>query len=99
MGIVLPGGLNIYYLDVAPNTEGIMVRIPEDLYPLSLFCPVSFFSSKVPSSSHLSILVAELSVPNHAAVVNSMLFFLIFFDSIGPLHPTIWSSLRAPSVL
>jgi hydroxyethylthiazole kinase-like sugar kinase family protein len=26
MGIVLPGGLNMYYLDVAPNTEGTMHR-------------------------------------------------------------------------
>lgn len=25
MGIVLPGGVNMYYLDVAPNTEGTMV--------------------------------------------------------------------------
>ncbi|KAK4235643.1 hypothetical protein C8A03DRAFT_46247 [Achaetomium macrosporum] len=26
MGIVLPGGLNMYYLDLAPNTEGTMHR-------------------------------------------------------------------------
>ncbi|EMR67139.1 putative cupin domain containing protein [Eutypa lata UCREL1] len=26
VGIVLPGGLNMYYLDVAPNTEGTMHR-------------------------------------------------------------------------
>ncbi|KAI0473354.1 hypothetical protein GGR56DRAFT_675856 [Xylariaceae sp. FL0804] len=26
MGIVLPGGLNMYYLDVKPNTEGTMHR-------------------------------------------------------------------------
>ncbi|KAI0021388.1 hypothetical protein F4780DRAFT_738166 [Xylariomycetidae sp. FL0641] len=26
MGIVLPGGMNMYYLDVKPNTEGTMVR-------------------------------------------------------------------------
>ncbi|KAK7985155.1 hypothetical protein PG988_002777 [Apiospora saccharicola] len=26
MGIVLPGGVNMYYLDVAPNTEGTMHR-------------------------------------------------------------------------
>ncbi|KAK3906036.1 hypothetical protein C8A05DRAFT_30106 [Staphylotrichum tortipilum] len=26
MGIVLPGGLNLYYLDVAPRTEGTMHR-------------------------------------------------------------------------
>ncbi|KAK3294944.1 uncharacterized protein B0H64DRAFT_362655 [Chaetomium fimeti] len=26
MGIVLPGGLNMYYIDLAPNTEGTMHR-------------------------------------------------------------------------
>ena len=26
MGIVLPGGLNMYYLDLTPNTEGTMHR-------------------------------------------------------------------------
>jgi hypothetical protein len=26
MGIVLPGGLNMYYLDLAPHTEGTMHR-------------------------------------------------------------------------
>lgn len=25
-GIVMPGGLNTYYLDIAPNTEGPLVR-------------------------------------------------------------------------
>lgn len=27
MGIVLPGGLNAYYLDIAPNTEGALVSL------------------------------------------------------------------------
>ncbi|KAI0119803.1 hypothetical protein F4814DRAFT_447622 [Daldinia grandis] len=26
LGIVLPGGLNMYYLDIAPNTEGVVHR-------------------------------------------------------------------------
>jgi len=25
MGIVMPNGLNMYYLDIAPNSEGVMV--------------------------------------------------------------------------
>lgn len=25
MGIVLPGGLNMYYIDIAPKTEGALV--------------------------------------------------------------------------
>jgi len=26
MGIVIPGGLNMYYIDMAPKTEGVMHR-------------------------------------------------------------------------
>ncbi|KAK3311718.1 uncharacterized protein B0T15DRAFT_565211 [Chaetomium strumarium] len=47
MGIVLPGGLNMYYLDVAPNTEGTMHRTTSTDYlvvisgKLSLMTPGS----------------------------------------------------------
>jgi hypothetical protein len=27
IGIVMPGGLNAYYLDIAPNTEGALVSL------------------------------------------------------------------------
>ncbi|KAK8072255.1 hypothetical protein PG996_005603 [Apiospora saccharicola] len=40
MGIVLPGGVNMYYLDVAPNTEGTMVSIPS---------PPPYYLDRLPS--------------------------------------------------
>jgi len=47
MGIVLPGGLNLYYRDVAPRTEGTMHRTTSTDYlvvisgKLSLLTPSS----------------------------------------------------------
>lgn len=47
MSIVLPGGLNLYYLDVAPRTEGTMHRTTSTDYlvvisgKLSLLAPSS----------------------------------------------------------
>ncbi len=47
MGIVLPGGLNLYYIDLAPNTEGTMHRTTSTDYlvlisgKLSLLTPAS----------------------------------------------------------
>lgn len=49
MGIVLPGGLNLYYLDVAPKTEGVMHRTTSTDYLVvlqgtpSLLTPPSSF--------------------------------------------------------
>ena len=47
MGIVLPGGLNMYYIDLAPNTEGTMHRTTSTDYlvllsgKLSLMTPAA----------------------------------------------------------
>lgn len=47
MGIVLPGGLNMYYIDLAPNTEGTMHRTTSTDYlvvisgKLSLLTPAA----------------------------------------------------------
>ncbi|KAI4865189.1 hypothetical protein F4820DRAFT_448268 [Hypoxylon rubiginosum] len=49
MGIVLPGGLNLYYLDIAPKTEGVMHRTTSTDYlvvvrgTLSLLTPPNPF--------------------------------------------------------
>ncbi|KAI1766721.1 hypothetical protein GGR53DRAFT_186992 [Hypoxylon sp. FL1150] len=49
LGIVLPGGLNLYYLDIAPKTEGVMHRTTSTDYlfvlqgTLSLITPPSPF--------------------------------------------------------
>ncbi|KAI1206663.1 uncharacterized protein F4807DRAFT_219513 [Annulohypoxylon truncatum] len=49
MGIVLPGGLNMYYLDIAPNSEGVMHRTTSTDYlvvlngTLSLLTPAKPF--------------------------------------------------------
>ncbi|KAI2465453.1 hypothetical protein F4781DRAFT_25289 [Annulohypoxylon bovei var. microspora] len=49
MGIVLPGGLNMYYLDIAPNSEGVMHRTTSTDYlvvlngSLSLLTPAKPF--------------------------------------------------------
>ncbi|KAI0602668.1 hypothetical protein F4775DRAFT_149434 [Biscogniauxia sp. FL1348] len=51
-GIVLPGGLNLYYLDLAPNTEGVMHRTTSTDYlvvlngTLSLMTPSRPFGTK-----------------------------------------------------
>ncbi|KAH9883984.1 hypothetical protein F4778DRAFT_577665 [Xylariomycetidae sp. FL2044] len=50
MGIVLPGGLNFYYLDIAPKTEGAMHRTTSTDYlivlqgTLSLLTPPKSFA-------------------------------------------------------
>ncbi|KAI1427121.1 hypothetical protein F5Y12DRAFT_792855 [Xylaria sp. FL1777] len=50
-GIVLPNGLNMYYLDVAPNTEGVMHRTTSTDYlivlqgTLSLLTPQDSFDA------------------------------------------------------
>ncbi|KAL2129163.1 hypothetical protein VTI74DRAFT_8157 [Chaetomium olivicolor] len=36
MGIVLPGGVNMYYIDLAPNTEGVMHRTTSTDYLMLL---------------------------------------------------------------
>ena len=47
MGIVLPGGLNMYYIDLAPHTEGTMHRTTSTDYlvlisgKLSLMTPAA----------------------------------------------------------
>ncbi|KAI1478309.1 hypothetical protein F4774DRAFT_411165 [Daldinia eschscholtzii] len=49
LGIVLPGGLNMYYLDIAPNTEGVVHRTTSTDYlvvlsgTLSLITPPDSF--------------------------------------------------------
>ncbi|KAI0428006.1 hypothetical protein F5Y09DRAFT_12661 [Xylaria sp. FL1042] len=51
-GIVLPNGLNMYYLDVAPNTEGVMHRTTSTDYlivlqgTLSLLTPQHSFDAE-----------------------------------------------------
>ncbi|KAI0204081.1 hypothetical protein F4808DRAFT_368311 [Astrocystis sublimbata] len=50
-GIVLPGGINMYYLDVAPNSEGVMHRTTSTDYlivihgTLTLLTPQCSFDS------------------------------------------------------
>ncbi|RYP71568.1 hypothetical protein DL771_004694 [Monosporascus sp. 5C6A] len=43
-GIVLPGGLNLYYLDLAPNTEGTMHRTTSTDYLVVLEGTLSLMS-------------------------------------------------------
>ncbi|KAH8157059.1 hypothetical protein CIB48_g11189 [Xylaria polymorpha] len=51
-GIVMPNGLNMYYLDVAPNTEGVMHRTTSTDYlivlhgTLSLLTPQTAFDTE-----------------------------------------------------
>ncbi|KAI1366666.1 hypothetical protein F5Y08DRAFT_124047 [Xylaria arbuscula] len=51
-GIVMPNGLNMYYLDVAPNTEGVMHRTTSTDYlivlqgTLSLLTPQESFDTE-----------------------------------------------------
>lgn len=50
VSVAVPGGLNVYYLDVAPNTEGVMHRTTSTDYlvviqgTLSLLTPPNPFN-------------------------------------------------------
>ncbi|KAI1380054.1 hypothetical protein F4677DRAFT_442241 [Hypoxylon crocopeplum] len=47
-GIVLPGGLNMYYLDVAPKTEGVMHRTTSTDYLVVLHGTLSLLTPPDP---------------------------------------------------
>ncbi|KAI1087916.1 hypothetical protein F5B19DRAFT_40764 [Rostrohypoxylon terebratum] len=48
MGIVLPGGLNMYYLDIAPNSEGVMHRTTSTDYLVVLAGTLSLLTPPGP---------------------------------------------------
>ncbi|KAI1101292.1 hypothetical protein F4804DRAFT_335416 [Jackrogersella minutella] len=48
MGIVLPGGLNLYYLDIAPNSEGVMHRTTSTDYLVVLHGTLSLLTPPGP---------------------------------------------------
>ncbi len=95
MGIVLPGGLNLYYLDVAPRTEGTMHRTTSTDYlvvvsgKLSLLTPPAEAYEVREGKAGFGEAVETVCGPGDVVAQRGMMHACVLSIFFGPCLPVL----------